>query len=195
MKLLIVEDNSSVRRVLKTVVAPLADEIRECADGDEAVTIYRAELPDFVLMDIDLGDTDGIAATRRIREFDPHAKIIIVTNYDEADLREEARRAGACGYVLKENLLDVRIDFSLSGYKGANLYGSPPVSQRINCISGNPMGAILQIQTRGGAVNYNGTFDFYSTTWRTQSAWRGTCRRLTLSFNDGTTRSLDFRFR
>jgi CheY-like chemotaxis protein len=108
MKLLIVEDNPSVRRVLKTVVAQLADEIRECADGDAAVKIYCAEEFDFVLMDIDLGATSGIVATRRIREFDPRARIIIVTNYDETDLREEARQAGACGYVLKENLFDVR---------------------------------------------------------------------------------------
>jgi DNA-binding NarL/FixJ family response regulator len=50
---------------------------------------------------------DGITATRKIRAADPNAKIIIVTNYDEADLQEEARRAGAYGYVLKENLLDV----------------------------------------------------------------------------------------
>ena len=109
MKLLIVEDNASVRRVLKTIVAPLADEISECADGDAALTIYRAEQPDFVLMDIDLGDeSDGIAATRQIIAFDRRARIIIVTNYDENDLREAARQVGACGYVLKENLLDVR---------------------------------------------------------------------------------------
>jgi CheY-like chemotaxis protein len=109
MKLLIVEDNPSVRRVLKTMVAPLSDDIRECADGDVALEIYRAEHPDFVLMDIDLGAScSGIAATRRIREFDPAARVIIVTGYDETDLREEARRAGACGYVLKENMLDVR---------------------------------------------------------------------------------------
>jgi CheY-like chemotaxis protein len=108
MKLLIVEDNPAVRRVLKTVVAPLADDIRECANGDEAVAIYRAEHPDFVLMDINLGDTNGIAATRQIKAFDPQARIIIVTNYDESDLREEAQQAGACGYVLKENLFEVR---------------------------------------------------------------------------------------
>jgi DNA-binding NarL/FixJ family response regulator len=60
-------------------------------------------------MDIDLGETTtGIAATRLIKAFDPKAKIIIVTNYDEADLRDEARLAGAFAYVLKENLLAVR---------------------------------------------------------------------------------------
>src|SRR6185295_19642482 len=110
MKLLIVEDSQSVRRVLKAVVAPLSDDISisECADADEAVALYRAEQPDFVLMDIDLGETNGIAATRQIKAIDPQARIIIVTNYDVADLREAARQAGACGYVLKENLLPLQ---------------------------------------------------------------------------------------
>ena len=107
MKVLIVEDNLSVRQILKTVVEPLANEIDECGDGSDALLLYASGCPDFVLMDIDLGEMDGITATRKIRAADPNAKIIIVTNYDEADLREEASRAGAYGYVLKENLLDV----------------------------------------------------------------------------------------
>jgi CheY-like chemotaxis protein len=107
MKLLIVEDSLSVRQILKSVVAPLAMEITECGDGGDAVSLYATRKPDFVLMDVDLGEMDGITATRRIKADDPNAKIIIVTNYDENDLREAARRAGACGYVLKENLLEV----------------------------------------------------------------------------------------
>lgn len=109
MKLLIVEDNPSVRRILKTMVASLANEILECADGDESVIIYRAEKPDFVLMDINLrGETNGIDATSQIRDFDPNAKIIIVTSYDEKDLRQAADKAGACGFILKDDLLMLR---------------------------------------------------------------------------------------
>ena len=104
MKLLIVEDNEAVRRILKTVVGSLADEILETGDGEEAVIIYRAERPDFVLMDINLRKTDGIAATREIKSFDPSARIIMVTNYDETDLRQAASEAGAIGYVVKEDL-------------------------------------------------------------------------------------------
>ena len=64
--------------------------------------------PDFVLMDFAMAEVDGIKATRAITEADPAARIIIVTNYDGADLREAARLAGACGYVLKEDLFEVR---------------------------------------------------------------------------------------
>jgi DNA-binding NarL/FixJ family response regulator len=49
-----------------------------------------------------------ITATKLIKDQYPEAKIIIVTNFDETDLRESALQAGACGYVLKENLFELR---------------------------------------------------------------------------------------
>jgi len=107
MKLLIVEDNASTRRLIKMIVAGVATKIYECADGAEALDAYRAHRPDFVLMDLAMERMDGIAATRQIRAADPAARIIIVTQYDQADLREEAEGAGASGYVHKENLLEV----------------------------------------------------------------------------------------
>ena len=108
LKLLIVEDNPAVRRVIRSIVAALAEDIFECEDGLQALAAYHAHRPDFVLMDVAMNGLDGIAATRQIRATDPDAKVIIVTNYDEADLREAARAAGACDYVLKEDLLTLR---------------------------------------------------------------------------------------
>jgi CheY-like chemotaxis protein len=107
MKLLIVEDNSGVRRLIRSMVASVADEIRECADGAEALALYAAERPDFVLMDIQMKTMDGITATRRITAVDPSARVIMVTDYDQPDLREAARQAGACGYVVKNDLLEI----------------------------------------------------------------------------------------
>jgi DNA-binding NarL/FixJ family response regulator len=59
-------------------------------------------------MDISMVTMDGMTATRRILQMFPAARIVIVTQYDDARLRSAARQAGACGYVLKNNLLDVR---------------------------------------------------------------------------------------
>jgi CheY-like chemotaxis protein len=108
MTLLIVDDNPGIHRVIKSIVEGLADEIYECTEGANALAAYLAHRPDFVLMDIDMGSVDGITATRQITESDPAARIIIVTNYDGADLRDATRRAGACGYILKENLFELR---------------------------------------------------------------------------------------
>ena len=108
MNLLIVEDNAKMRQMIKSIVADIADEIAECDGGDEALSLYSQYQPDFVLMDIQMKNTNGIAATRQIIAGFADAKIIIVTNHDDVYFRESAREAGAFDYVLKENLLDVR---------------------------------------------------------------------------------------
>jgi len=107
MNVLIVEDSGPMRRLIKEIVSGLADEVHECGDGADALAAYVLHRPDFVLMDIRMDLVDGIQATRRIKAADPAARVIIVTDYDQADLREGARQAGACAYVVKENLLEL----------------------------------------------------------------------------------------
>ena len=108
MCLMIVDDNPDMRRIIRRMVSGIATEIIECADGGGALAAYSHSHPDWVLMDIEMKDMDGISATRQIKAAFPDARIVIVTEYDHTDWREEARRAGACEYVLKESLLEVR---------------------------------------------------------------------------------------
>ena len=106
-KILIVDDNDNIRRVIRMIVSDLAD-VFECSDGAEAVTAYAVHDPDWVLMDIQMKRVNGIAATKAIKSEWPDARILIVTDYDDSSLREAARRAGASDYVLKEDLLVLR---------------------------------------------------------------------------------------
>lgn len=106
--LLIVEDNASMRRLIKSVVADLAARVHECGDGSEALELYEKHLPEWVLMDVEMKGKDGFTATREIIEAHPEAKIVIVTKYANDRMREEAERAGACEYVLKEDLMTIR---------------------------------------------------------------------------------------
>ena len=108
MRLLIVEDNYQMRRLIKSIVASVADEVFECDDGSEALEAYRAHRPDWVLMDIEMKRLDGIGATRQIKAAFPAARIVILTEHHHLDLREEARAAGADWYVLKDSLWEVR---------------------------------------------------------------------------------------
>ena len=108
MTLLIVDDNAQFRGLIKMVVADLADQVSECADGEEAVAAYGARRHDWVLMDLHMTRMGGLEATRRLVAADRTARVLIVTDYDDMHWRAAASDAGACGYVLKENLLDIR---------------------------------------------------------------------------------------
>jgi DNA-binding NarL/FixJ family response regulator len=108
MHVLIVDDNPRFRELLKSVLAGVVDDVSECADGDEAVAAYRARRPDWVLMDLQMARVGGLAAIRRLLVADPTARVVVVTDYDDAHWRAAAIEAGASGYVLKDNLLDVR---------------------------------------------------------------------------------------
>ena len=111
MKLLIVEDNPQMRRMVRAVVADLAEAIAECSDCDEAVAAYAAQQfsrDDRALMDLQMPRVGGLDATRRVRAAFPDAQIVVVTQYDKPHWRAAATQAGAVGYALKENLLDLR---------------------------------------------------------------------------------------
>jgi CheY-like chemotaxis protein len=107
LKILIVDDNAPVRRLVASIVGPLAESIQECSTGEEAVATYGSMRPDIVLMDIRMKEMDGIEATRRICQADRNAKVIILTDYDDTELRRAAAAAGTSHYALKDNLPDL----------------------------------------------------------------------------------------
>lgn len=107
MTVLIVEDNPGIRRLLRRAFVDIASTIWECSDGADALNVYADHRPDIVLMDVRMPRMDGLTATRQIRQFHPSARIIMVTDYDDEDLRTAASQAGACGYALKQNLTEL----------------------------------------------------------------------------------------
>ena len=108
MILLIVDDNQQMRRLIRSVVGDMAEAITECCDGSLALAAYAESLPDWVLMDIRMPQLDGITATRQLKSTYPQAHICIVTDYEDRELRDAARDAGAEGYVVKEDLRKLR---------------------------------------------------------------------------------------
>ena len=112
--ILIVEDNPQMRRTLCALIGDLASTFYECSDGDAALAAYQRYHPDWVLMDLKMARVDGLTATAALCAADPAARVLIVTSYYDPALREAARQAGACGFVPKENLLELRTLISLS---------------------------------------------------------------------------------
>ena len=105
IKILVVDDNAAVRKLIRQVVSEIADEVYECFDGDQSLLAYRDLCPDLVLMDVRMPSMDGLTATRHLKATYPAAKVVIVTDYDDDEVRLAAKEAGACGYALKQNLM------------------------------------------------------------------------------------------
>ncbi len=107
LKFLIVDDNSGMRETLKKFVTLQGDEVIECDDGKDALSLYQHHHPDWVLMDIRMKGIGGIEATKNIVTSDLNAKVIIVTDYGDRSFQKAAKEAGAHSYVLKENLSEL----------------------------------------------------------------------------------------
>ena len=108
MTVLIVEDDRAMRELIKKVIGDLADGVCECGDGRDALALYEKHRPAWVLMDIRMEHVDGLTATQQITMAWPFARVLIVSSHTDDDLRDAAYRAGACGYISKENLLEIR---------------------------------------------------------------------------------------
>jgi two-component system response regulator DegU len=108
LRLLLVDDSVEVRRTIRAVVAGLVAEVAECADGDEVLARFEAFRPDLVLMDIRMPRMDGIRATELLKAAHPGARVVMVSDFEEDDLRAAARDAGAEAYVPKSDLLVLR---------------------------------------------------------------------------------------
>ncbi len=110
MKILIVDDNSRIREVIKSLLqtqGPVTATIFECANGPDAISFCEKVIPDWILMDIAMEPLNGFFTSNLICKSHPGIRIIFVSQYDEPEYREEAKNCGALAYVLKENLLDI----------------------------------------------------------------------------------------
>lgn len=108
IRILIADDHYVVRMGLTALVEtePDLQVVGEAADGTQVVELYKKLEPDLVLMDLRMPQTDGVTATRKIREQFPNARILMLTTYDGDDDIHKALSAGAGGYLLKNSTRD-----------------------------------------------------------------------------------------
>lgn len=105
IRVLIVDDHAILRDGIRSILESQEDiiVIGEASDGVEAVEYAGKLLPDIVLMDISMPRTNGLAATRQIKERYPQVKVLIMTQHDNREYITPALQAGASGYVLKRS--------------------------------------------------------------------------------------------
>ncbi len=104
IRILLAEDQKLMRVGLKSLFEEHKELeiISEAQSGKEAIEKYKTVHPDIVLMDLGLPDMSGIEATKKILEFDPKAKIIILTSHISESEVIDSLHAGACAYVMKD---------------------------------------------------------------------------------------------
>jgi two-component system KDP operon response regulator KdpE len=99
-RILVVDDEREIRRILAASLAGHGYEVREAATGQEGVSQAALHQPDLVVLDLGLPDMDGVEVVRRLREWTQTPIIILSVREDEDD-KIEALDAGADDYVTK----------------------------------------------------------------------------------------------
>ena len=100
-KVMVVDDAAFMRMKAVKVLTEAGYQVVEAANGADAVDQYKKEKPDCVLMDITMPDTDGLTALKLLREFDPKAKVTMVTAMGQQKVIMEAIKTGAKDFVVK----------------------------------------------------------------------------------------------
>jgi DNA-binding NarL/FixJ family response regulator len=106
--ILIVDDHPVIRRGLTAMIDSEPDLIvcAEAADGPAALEAIRENPPDLVIVDLALGDDDGLVLIKEIKAQHPKIPALVLSMHDEALYAERCLRAGARGYVTKQQLDD-----------------------------------------------------------------------------------------
>ncbi len=104
LKLLIVDDHAALRATLRQIFEAFNVSIFEAGSGEEAVNLFAAERPDWVVMDMRMPGIGGLKATEAILHLSPGARVIVISQFDEPECSDQARRAGAVDYVNKEDM-------------------------------------------------------------------------------------------
>jgi len=101
-RILVVDDAAFMRMMLKDILTKNDFEVvGEAEDGKKALEKYKELQPDLVTMDITMPEMDGIEAVKRIKGFDPEAKIIMCSAMGQQAMVIDAIQAGALDFIVK----------------------------------------------------------------------------------------------
>ncbi len=132
VSVVIADDHPLVRSGLRTVLAtaPGIEVVAEASTGAEAVAAATSILPDVVVMDLQMPETNGIDATRQIVTATPNVAVLVLTMFEDDASVFAAMRAGARGYLLKGAEQDEIIRAIHAAAHGEAIFG-PAIAQRV----------------------------------------------------------------
>jgi two-component system KDP operon response regulator KdpE len=101
LRILVVDDESAIRRALRPPLMELGFQVAEASRGEEALQMLRTTVFDAVLLDVNMPGIGGVETLRRIRAFAPRLPILMLTVRDKEEEKVEALDLGADDYVTK----------------------------------------------------------------------------------------------
>lgn len=106
ISILLVDDNARYRRHLRRMIGKTCPQaaIYEAEDIDEAIYVTERVAPRLILVDVILGEEDGIRCTRRIKARSPDSRIILISAYPDKGFRRSGLEAGAVAFLDKKDL-------------------------------------------------------------------------------------------
>lgn len=130
--IVIVDDHPSIRDGLGTRIALEPDlEVRgEADDVESALDLIKKVQPDVAVIDVSLKTGNGIELVKLVKTEAPHVRTLVWSMYDESLYAERALRAGAMGYINKENATGVIID-AIRHILAGEVFLSPKMSSRL----------------------------------------------------------------
>jgi DNA-binding NtrC family response regulator len=105
-RVLIIDDEEKITRILKEAIAPEGYDIEICSSAEEALPLIQKGNIDIILCDLRLGGMDGLELLRRSREISPDTDFVMMTAYASASTAVEAMRLGAYEYLIKPFQID-----------------------------------------------------------------------------------------
>ncbi len=98
---LVVDDSSLARRILRRMLEELGHTVEEAADGASALERYFLKRPDIVMLDMVMTGMYGLEVLAKMRELNPEVRVIVASADIQTSTREKAREAGAAAFVNK----------------------------------------------------------------------------------------------
>jgi DNA-binding NarL/FixJ family response regulator len=130
-EILLVDNNPLIRQRIRKILAKKSDltVIGELQDGLELLDCVNERLPHLIILDISMPRLGGIEATRRIKSRHPEIKVLIVTLHNRREYVDQARSAGAEGYLLKDEL-DKELLAAIETLREGGTYLSPLLTEK-----------------------------------------------------------------
>ncbi len=143
IRVMVVDDHAVVRSGLGTFLSAMPDLelVGEASSGDEAVLRCGRLNPDVILMDLMMPGTDGVKATRLIRQKYPQVRIVALTSFEEDSLVQEALHAGATGYLMKTVTARELVAAIRAAYEG-KMTLSPEAAEALVRVSSQPQDSV-----------------------------------------------------